>query len=178
MLINRARSEIKDQLKELVVSRNYSKSSLTSILSHVEELRRGAELTSIGPESRRQFQDLFGFTHHVQTRIAQRKILNLIAFPEMRNRVDTVPEAHKATFKWIFKDKDSASEDHMDQVDLFDKETREKVDKFVEWLSLGTGVYHISGKLGSGKSTLMKYLASHNRVREGLEKWAGMSTFS
>ena len=177
MLINRVRSEIKDQLKDLVVSRNYSKSRLTSILSHVEELRRGAELTSISPEAQKQFQDLFGFTQHVQTGIAQRRILNLIAFPEMRNRVDTVPEAHKATFKWIFEGNNSAGEDHTDQVDLFDKETRERVDKFVEWLSLGTGVYHISGKLGSGKSTLMKYMASHKRVREELQKWASMSAF-
>ncbi len=159
------------------MSKDDNKTNLTSILSHIEELRRGAELTSISTEAKNQFQDLFGFAQDVHTKIAQRKILSLLAFPEMRNRVETVPEAHKATFKWIFQGKDTAGEDHMDQVDLFDEETRKKVDKFVEWLSLGTGVYHIAGKLGSGKSTLMKYLASHDRVREELQTWAGMSTF-
>jgi hypothetical protein len=56
---------------------------------------------------------------------------------------------------------------------LFDERARAKVDSFVQWLSSGTGVYHIAGKLGSGKSTLMKYLSGHDRVREELQKWAG-----
>jgi hypothetical protein len=47
---------------------------------------------------------------------------------------------------------------------------------FIEWLASGDGIFHISGKLGSGKSTLMKYLYKHPRTRRELAKWAGMLT--
>ncbi|KAE9363293.1 hypothetical protein N431DRAFT_564836 [Stipitochalara longipes BDJ] len=44
---------------------------------------------------------------------------------------------------------------------------------FLKWLNSGSGVYHISGKAGSGKSTLMKSLTRHPRLMEELRKWAG-----
>ena len=43
---------------------------------------------------------------------------------------------------------------------------------FLEWLALGRGVYHISGKAGAGKSTLMKFLFQHSRTRSKLSEWA------
>jgi putative ribosome biogenesis GTPase RsgA len=95
----------------------------------------------------------------------------------MRDRVDLVENAHTSTFRWIFGDtqNDDASDRFRDTlgIGLFDERARAKVDSFVQWLSSGTGVYHIAGKLGSGKSTLIKYLSGHNRVREELQKWAG-----
>lgn len=45
---------------------------------------------------------------------------------------------------------------------------------FLRWLSSGNGIFHISGKLGSGKSTLMKFLCDHERTTVELQKWAGM----
>ncbi|KAF5699804.1 hypothetical protein FGLOB1_11166 [Fusarium globosum] len=49
------------------------------------------------------------------------------------------------------------------------KESREK---FLTWLSAGTGIFHISGKMGCGKSTLMKYLSHHPGTRTRLDEWA------
>lgn len=45
-------------------------------------------------------------------------------------------------------------------------------DAFLTWLKSGSQIYHISGKAGSGKSTLMKFLSQHSRVREELKSWA------
>jgi hypothetical protein len=45
-------------------------------------------------------------------------------------------------------------------------------DSFLAWLRSGNQIYHISGKAGSGKSTLMKFLSQHSRVRKELESWA------
>ncbi|KAL4882066.1 hypothetical protein BJY04DRAFT_217758 [Aspergillus karnatakaensis] len=45
-------------------------------------------------------------------------------------------------------------------------------DSFIDWLTHGSKVFHISGKPGSGKSTLMKYLCSHEQTRQYLEEWA------
>ncbi|PNP59714.1 hypothetical protein FNYG_14845 [Fusarium nygamai] len=45
---------------------------------------------------------------------------------------------------------------------------------FSSWLSCcrGGNLFHISGKAGSGKSTLMKFLYNHKRTRARLEEWA------
>ncbi|KAH8777789.1 hypothetical protein F5883DRAFT_409484, partial [Diaporthe sp. PMI_573] len=40
------------------------------------------------------------------------------------------------------------------------------------WLLGGSGLFHISGKPGSGKSTLMKYLVQHPKVISSLKEWA------
>ena len=46
-------------------------------------------------------------------------------------------------------------------------------DSFLTWLKSGSHICHISGKAGSGKSTLMKFLCHHSRVQQELESWAG-----
>jgi hypothetical protein len=48
-------------------------------------------------------------------------------------------------------------------------------ESLLNWLSSGAGIFHVSGKLGSGKSTLMKYLCEHDNTKLLLEKWAGGS---
>ncbi|KAK3319591.1 hypothetical protein B0T19DRAFT_269269 [Cercophora scortea] len=45
-------------------------------------------------------------------------------------------------------------------------------DLFLTWLSSGKGVFYISGKAGSGKSTLMKYLCAEEQTQQRLEAWA------
>ncbi|KAF5549978.1 hypothetical protein FNAPI_7895 [Fusarium napiforme] len=45
-------------------------------------------------------------------------------------------------------------------------------EKFLTWLSVGTGIFHISGKMGCGKSTLMKFLSHHPETQTRLNKWA------
>ncbi|KAL4911127.1 hypothetical protein BDW74DRAFT_172582 [Aspergillus multicolor] len=44
---------------------------------------------------------------------------------------------------------------------------------FLNWLKKGSGIFHILGKAGSGKSTLMKFLSSHRRTEEELTHWTG-----
>ena len=45
-------------------------------------------------------------------------------------------------------------------------------DCFVDWLEHGEGIFHIAGKPGSGKSTLMKYLCRHHQTEQHLRLWA------
>ncbi|OTA81348.1 hypothetical protein M434DRAFT_37581 [Hypoxylon sp. CO27-5] len=45
-------------------------------------------------------------------------------------------------------------------------------DGFISWLKQDAGIFYISGKPGSGKSTLMKYLTRHPKTREYLTVWA------
>ena len=61
-----------------------------------------------------------------------------------------------------------------EELPLTEREMRKCTrDSFLTWTKLGDQIYHISGKAGSGKSTLMKFLCQHSRVQQELNSWAG-----
>ena len=68
--------------------------------------------------------------------------------------------AHQKTFQWIF------------EPDGPDMSTR-RWDNFVQWLEQGDGLYWISGKAGSGKSTLMSYIYQNEQTSRLLRTWSG-----
>ncbi len=45
--------------------------------------------------------------------------------------------------------------------------------RFLNWLESGSGIFYISGKAGSGKSTAMKFLTRDQRTLRALRSWAG-----
>jgi hypothetical protein len=74
---------------------------------------------------------------------------------------------------------DEEDEDEDEDEEYKNYETKHHArEVFINWLSSGEGIFHISGKLGSGKSTLMKFLFSHCRTKTELRKWAGKLTYS
>ena len=81
-----------------------------------------------------------------------------LSFPVMTDREDGIAEAELTTFGWIFEKPRSE---------------KRPWSSFQEWLSSGESLYWVSGKAGSGKSTLMKHLFNHGRCREALTAWAG-----
>lgn len=92
-------------------------------------------------------------------KIAEQRILNSLAFGDMHGRFDAVDTAHYKTFKWLFDDNSQESNNEC---------VRSAGELFTHWLSSGQGIFHISGKLGSGKSTLMKFLCDHSRTETEL----------
>jgi hypothetical protein len=91
---------------------------------------------------------------------AEQAILGDLYFGTINNRQESIPKEHENTFKWIFHENDQHN-------------VAQPHSSFVHWLTTDEPVYWISGKPGSGKSTLMKFLANDNRTRKLLEKWAG-----
>lgn len=76
-------------------------------------------------------------------------ILRSLRFDGMELRRSQVPEAHKHTYSWAC------------------------MSDFSEWMVSEDPVFWISGKPGSGKSTLMKYLVNSPDTSDHLGKWAG-----
>jgi hypothetical protein len=125
----------------------------------VEELQAGVKITSISPDVQELLQNLLCLPQRI---IAQHCILQSLAFDKMHSRFDNTNEAHFKTFRWIFEDQPQDDDgDHPNRV------------SFIDWLGGGDGIFHIAGKLGSGKSTLIKFLCEHHRTIELLNKWAG-----
>ncbi|KAL1623190.1 hypothetical protein SLS54_004677 [Diplodia seriata] len=88
-------------------------------------------------------------------------ILESLQYSTMASRYLTVRKAHEKTFHWVFDSQSSESTNPRSQF------------AFHNWLRSGTGIFWVSGKPGSGKSTLMKYLCEHSKATESLKAWAG-----
>jgi hypothetical protein len=98
----------------------------------------------------------------------QQRVIEALRFPAMDERYIDVPNAAANTYGWIL----SASE----QSDPCVEKARIA---FKQWLSSTDGsdgsIFHISGKPGSGKSTLMKFICDHPQTMTDLRGWAGAS---
>ena len=76
----------------------------------------------------------------------------------MDARQEGIDEVHKQTFEWIF--------------DRPGNQAR-PWNNFIDWLERGHGTYWISGKAGSGKSTLMNFICHDPRTSTALRFWSG-----
>ena len=83
-------------------------------------------------------------------------IKSYLHFPMILDRYEDINPAHKRTCEWIYHNNGGS---HWPS--------------FKNWLENGTGLYWISGKAGSGKSTLMKFLKDDKRMKDALKIWAG-----
>jgi polynucleotide 5'-kinase involved in rRNA processing len=111
-------------------------------------------------------------SEHACDLIVQHRILESLAFEGMYGRYDTVDNAHFKTLRWIFSD--SLDNDQVEEKDEPEDEAKASArELLLNWMSSGAGIFHISGKLGSGKSTLVKYLCDHDRSKSLLKQWAG-----
>ncbi|KAJ5772371.1 hypothetical protein N7520_002900 [Penicillium odoratum] len=83
----------------------------------------------------------------------------------MTDREESVTVAHSKTFEWIFSDKVSP---------VFQR--WQSKNSLSAWLKGGEhqeGIYWISGKAGSGKSTFMRFVMHHAQTMKLLQSWAG-----
>jgi hypothetical protein len=82
------------------------------------------------------------FASHMQSlcrhAVKVRRMIKSLHFKRLRQGQSNIKKAHETTFEWIFAPNTSAN--------------------LVTWLKSGDELYWISGKAGSGKSTLMKFL--------------------
>lgn len=87
-------------------------------------------------------------------------ILETLRSPEMTGGLEEESEWHRSTYQAIFDAQD----------------TIQSWSPFNSWLETGTGVYWISGKAGSGKSTLMRYIYDNQKTQQALSAWATSTT--
>ena len=97
-----------------------------------------------------------------------------LRYDGMEDRQGRISQAHEKTFRWVFEDGNLQ---------------QKSWSNFKDWLESDSQLYWITGKAGSGKSTLMKYICQPNcdvsepntgpthetRCSAHLQKWAGGS---
>lgn len=85
-----------------------------------------------------------------------RRFMESLQFEARPRRHEAIPEAHEQTFRWLLGDRND------DQCST----------TFAQWLKSGNGIFWVSGKPGSGKSTFMKFVAGAARTRQLVSSWA------
>ncbi|KAL1608135.1 hypothetical protein SLS60_003074 [Paraconiothyrium brasiliense] len=93
----------------------------------------------------------------------QRQCLQALHFPQMESREKEVKGAHAKTFGWVLEDLQPA----------LGLPQRSNFKKWMSSLDRQANVFWISGKPGSGKSTLMKYIIQRTRLPKHIGEWVG-----
>lgn len=92
------------------------------------------------------------------------QILDHLHFPTMKERFANISGPAQGTFDWIFEDSEA----------FVEKQPGSEM-SFRDWLGAGSGIFHVEGKPGSGKSTLMKHVCELTATKELLTEWAAQS---
>ncbi|KAI0813210.1 hypothetical protein GGR55DRAFT_563308 [Xylaria sp. FL0064] len=119
----------------------------TRLNSPVQAAARGTQLTDI----KTKLDMLQGEQSSCTMQI---KVLESLYFPELRRRWYQIQDADVRSNEWIYDPEQTA---------------------FVSWLEgqrNGDGFFYITGKAGSGKSTLMKFVSENEHTIQSLKKWA------
>lgn len=85
-------------------------------------------------------------------------IYQSLNYHDLAIRQEMIPEAYKATFDWAFKKPEEHDSNHAWA-------------DFGQWLQESEPIYWITGKPGSGKSTLVKYLFHHPQTDVLIHTW-------
>lgn len=148
-------------LKKLAKTGQTNADELASLQRHVRALRQGVTLSHIGGEVAAQLTSLLRLSDSALNSITSHRILNHLSFPEMHRRYGLVGKAYSETFEWIFEELPQKEQKALRGRTLFR-----------EWLESRNGIFHIAGKPGAGKSTLMKSICKHEQTKQLLESWA------
>ena len=161
----------RQQLNQIVLQENAAFQELNSKLQKIA-ISAAAESKSSDRLSQLLQEESTLVKHHLSKTIeqgnaqfvkwaCQRRFLENLYFPEIHARQEEIADAHKETFHWIFEQAESGS-GHWDS--------------FIKWLESGSRTYWISGKAGSGKSTLVNYVCQHPQTQRCLEIWSAGRT--
>lgn len=151
-------------------------------------LDQGVKVSSLDEAVLKEVREVLRISDDSLLRQRQNQILRAVRFDNMEDRFAGVSNANERTFGWMFDERDTIPDPATDGVSDQDQGKEEADgknhqlrlkarDNFVHWLETPStspqdAVFHILGKPGAGKSTLMKYLSTHEKSRSYLRKWS------
>lgn len=129
-------------------------------------------------KSLQQIRDALTELQNLSRRVPlENRILEHIWFDGMDAREEAIRDAEEGTFEWLLQGKSASGNNNeylnRDQLQREQLGLRPAVSElFMGWLTREDGVFHLSGKPGSGKSTAMKLIYGHGITKRSLTSWA------
>ncbi|KAI1172834.1 hypothetical protein F4777DRAFT_581506 [Nemania sp. FL0916] len=131
-----------EHVLQLVKQRQVQEAHSTRMISELDGIKRDAELRQNESNRTERRKELYAS----------------LWFPEIDQRRREIKEPAPNTLNWLFESEDKDG----NQLNW---------PSFKEWLREDTSMYWISGKAGSGKSTLMAHIVNDHRTRRELDTW-------
>ncbi|KAH7076866.1 prion-inhibition and propagation-domain-containing protein [Paraphoma chrysanthemicola] len=150
-------SDLVASLHRILPPLHHDVSTRGRLQSEIKRVRDVGLLKTVLHASTGNNADLFTETRKAIAEECTRLILDRLWFRLIDDRQDNIAEAFPKTFEWAI---------HSPAAGL----AWADLDR---WLRKGRDIYWVSGKPGSGKSTLMKFLYQHPCVEWMLGEWAG-----
>ena len=99
-------------------------------------------------------------------------ILESLRYPDMLTRQQEISPPAAGTYEWVFTGESPYQDDPDINKDSLSADL-ERRNKLLRWFSTDELLFWINGKPGSGKSSLMSFVANDQRTLQALESWAG-----
>lgn len=118
---------------------------------------------------------------------AQQEFLDRLYFSDMFARQESLKKNLPGTYEWVFDNTPSSSsssfdddtdegsdiaDDDDDEDSQVDEQLRSRIRDWLRQIN-GTSAFWVSGKPGSGKSSLMSFVMSDERTSDCLQAWTG-----
>ncbi|KAK2690193.1 hypothetical protein QWA68_010950 [Fusarium oxysporum] len=148
-------AELTAKLDQVVPSSS-SETARSMIQSDIELIKKDVRKLLLFQEAAANHEAITQSTQQNLDRMRQTRILNTLWFRMINDRPESISKNHRDTLQWAIEGSNNTESWH----DL------------PSWLLNGSGIYWVSGKAGSGKSTLMKFVFGHQRTTLMLSQWA------
>ncbi|CVK94501.1 uncharacterized protein FMAN_03579 [Fusarium mangiferae] len=103
---------------------------------------------------------------------AYERLLQSFYYPDMNSRRTEVQVSHGSTFRWLFEGELKDNHPNSPLFNASHPNSEELVcSSFFRWLKSTEDRYWISGRPGTGKSVLMKFIVSHKQTMDLLRQW-------
>ncbi|KAI1505034.1 hypothetical protein F5X99DRAFT_431139 [Biscogniauxia marginata] len=186
---NLASSKTLQKLEDLAASKNVIEKNVSTISDRVQSLRNAFNKAEhLNQEMADNLRIILRSSDQALLRSRQSVFLNALKVEGMHDRFTDVEVAHAKTFEWLIEEPVNTGEDEdgtLSQIldntgnllraqsyPLSEDFRRLANAEFVNWLRYGHGIFHVSGKPGAGKSTLMKFLCRNPKTMEYLKEWS------
>ncbi|EEU48262.1 uncharacterized protein NECHADRAFT_75653 [Fusarium vanettenii 77-13-4] len=187
-LITQENTETRDQLLQAMNNAQSRMEAHIKSESFKNTQLLQTHITTVESNTQRQVDQFQEWRDKQNDELSYQSLLQSLKFENMEERKNQIDENYPRTCHWIFEEPDEESDSESllwgSTISYDDgyggtsvppcscSERREILwDSFTDWLGSGDPIYWISGKPGSGKSTLMKFVSSNPKTREFLNKW-------
>jgi hypothetical protein len=150
-----------ENLTRLVETGQAQEVEMESLRKHLAELEHGVLVSNLSEEVQQSIANLTHLSSQALNSITNHRILDSLYFPELHKRDGAVSKAYSNTFEWIFDESPSQKQE----------KALEGQTLFRNWVEIGEGMFHIIGKPGAGKSTLMRYIIENPQMKDLLTSW-------
>ena len=132
----------------------------TMIATDLHQVKATGYLKTIRDAANGREHAVASAAEHDLTTRCEEAVLRCLRFRVMTDREDAIHEPCPQTLEWLVDPPD----DQRDQM---------RWDDFAQWLEVGSNIYWLCGKPGSGKTTAMKHIFNHTLTLKRLSTWTG-----